>query len=64
MSRLVLGPLIAAVLAGVLLAQFGVLHAAVAAYLVFFVAHVAVRQWTRVHLRLSRRRLRSIRHRR
>ena len=45
-SRLVVGPLIVAVLAGVLLARFGVFRAAVAAYLVFIVAHVAVRQWT------------------
>jgi hypothetical protein len=58
------GPLIVAVLAGVLLARFGVFRAAFAAYLVFIVAHVAVRQWTRLHLRRSRRRLRSIRHRR
>jgi hypothetical protein len=63
-SRLVLGPLIVAVLAGVVLARFGVFRAAVAAYLVFFVAHAAVRQWDRLQLRLARRRLRSFRHRR
>jgi hypothetical protein len=63
LSRLVLGPLAVAVLAGVVLARFGILRAAAGAYLVFFVAHVAVRQWARLHLRLARRRLRLLRNR-
>jgi hypothetical protein len=61
-SRLVLGPLTVAVVSGVVLARFGVFRAAAGAYLVFFVAHVAVRQC--LHLRLARRRLRSVQHRR
>jgi hypothetical protein len=56
-GRLILGPLIVAVVTGVELARYGVLTAAAAAYFVFAVTQVTVDAWTRFQLRQARQRV-------
>jgi hypothetical protein len=56
-GRLILGPLIVAVVTGVELARYGVFRAAAAAYFVFAVTQVAVDAWSRFQLGQARRRL-------
>lgn len=61
-SRLVIGPLLVALLAGIELWRFGVAAAEVGGYFAFVAAEATVFLWGRFRLRLARRRL-ATRHR-
>lgn len=61
-SRLVIGPLLVALLAGIELWRFSVVTAVVGGYFALVVAEATVFLWGRVRLRLARRRL-ATRHR-
>jgi len=54
--RLLLGPLVVAMFAGIRLEPYGLMTSAAGAYLTFTVAQAAIVAWGRYQLRLARRR--------
>jgi hypothetical protein len=58
-TRLLIGPLLVGLLAGIELRRYGVAAAAAGVYFVFVAAEATVLLWGRYQLRLARRRLPS-----